>query len=188
MNRPIKWILSITGCILIAFGCAGIRVSQDYSTHVPFSEFSTYDWAQSGREEKEDLKADNPLVRERIQDALEKNLADKGWRLDAASPHCKIAYHYRVETKISTSQSGPSFGIALGGTRGGTALALGAGTEISQYDEGQVIIDMQDGKTGKLVWRGKGTFRVDSHLKPEKMTEKINLTVKKIMDQFPPKG
>lgn len=188
MKAPFKWMLTLAGCILVLAGCSGIHVSQDYSNRMAFTGFNTYDWGQSGAEAKADLKTDDPLVMERIQDALEKTLSGKGWTLDKGLPQCRIAYHYIVETKLSTSQSGPSFGIALGGVRGGTAMALGAGTEIEQYDEGQVVIDMLDGKTGKLVWRGKGTFRVASHLKPEKLTEKINMTVKKIMDQFPPKG
>lgn len=189
MSASKTWILLTALSLFLISGCSGIRVSQDFSPQAPLSEFSTYDWDQSVEGIKDRTEVAHPLVLDRIRQAVEQTLSEKGWTRATDSPHCRVAYDYIVESKISSTQTGPRFGIAMGRTTkgGGGTIALGSSTDIDQYDEGQVLIDILDVNTGKLLWRGKGTFRVSSHLKPEKMTQRINTAVEKILNQFPPK-
>lgn len=187
MNTSKLWILWTVLGLLALSGCSGIRVSQDFSPKAPLSGISTFDWDTRVRDVKDRTREDNPLVLDRIRAALETTLAEKGWTRQAHSPQCRVAYDYRVETKLSSTQTGPRFGIAMS-TGGGGALAFGSGTDIEQYDQGQVLVDLLDPGTGRLIWRGKATFRVANHQKPAKMTQKINTAVEKIMAQFPPEN
>lgn len=190
MDAPKTLIVLTAVTLLIISGCSGIRVGQDYSPDVSFSGYRTYDWDPSVQEIPDRTKVESPLVLERIKNAIEQNLAEKGWTQNSTSPDCLLAYSYIVESKLSSTRSSPRVGIIMGGMMGKSArgsVSVGTGYDIEQHDQGQVLVDILDVKTGKLLWRGSGTFREEYISEPEKMTKKINETVRKILNQFPPK-
>ncbi|MBU1168458.1 MAG: DUF4136 domain-containing protein [Proteobacteria bacterium] len=180
-------LIMLVGFIFLMGGCSGIRVSQDYEPAMVFSNLKTYSIKQKESDKAGHRPVDNPLVNERIIKALGRTLSEKGFAEVKTNPDVWVSYQYVIQTKIASSSTGPSLGIGFGLSSRNSALGFSTGTDISQYDEGQLIIDFKQGNTGKLLWRGTSTFRVETHIKPEKMTEKINLAVKKSLDQFPPK-
>ena len=77
-------------------------------------------------------------------------------------------------------------GFGWGGRGGFGGLGVGTGREISEYDEGVLVIDLKDASKGDLMWRGTGTAVVDQQSKPEELTKGVNEAVEKILSQFPP--
>jgi hypothetical protein len=59
---------------------------------------------------------------------------------------------------------------------------------VNQYvtNVGTLVVDIDDGKTKQLLWRGaaKGTLSD----KPEKNSQKIDKAVTKMFKQYPPSG
>lgn len=51
---------------------------------------------------------------------------------------------------------------------------------------GSLVLQMADRTTGKLVWQGSVTQKIDMDNKP-KSIEKIKAAIKKLVDQYPPK-
>jgi len=57
---------------------------------------------------------------------------------------------------------------------------------VDSYEEGLLVINIDDTKTGQLIWRGAGTRRLGWQSDPAKNTEEVNTFVDKVLAQFPP--
>jgi hypothetical protein len=58
-------------------------------------------------------------------------------------------------------------------------------TEVRQYTEGTLIIDIVDGDQNELVWRGIGVVEVHAD-SPEEIAEQVNQVVTDVLKVFPP--
>lgn len=69
----------ITVLALAAAGCSTVRYSSDFDPEVAFTEFSTYDWMVLNEREQAALERINPFFERRLQRAVERELADRGF-------------------------------------------------------------------------------------------------------------
>ncbi|MEJ2474067.1 MAG: DUF4136 domain-containing protein [Desulfobacterales bacterium] len=172
--------------LFILGGCAGVRVSQDYEPGTDFAAYKTFDWKSADQPQTGDIRIDNPLLDGRIRKAVELALVSKGFRkTERASADFLLEYSLAVQAKIDSApvSIGTGFGIGGGGSFGG----IGVGTPVvDSYEEGLLIINIYDTKTGQLIWRGSGTRRLGWQSEPAKNTEDVNTLVDKILAQYPP--
>ena len=182
--RPLNLMFLL---MLLLFGCSGIRVSQDYPATADYAFIKTYAWQSAQQEKTGDLRLDNPLRDVRIRNAVDKCMASKGYRLASdASPDVFIAYHQEIYSRIDVENAGSGFVFGTGTFGTGGGIAFGAGNRASDYDETMLVIDIIDAASKELVWRGTATCTFVQHTDPEKLTERINETVQKLLSQFPP--
>jgi hypothetical protein len=167
-------------------GCAGVRVSQDYEPGTDFSTYNAFDWKSSIQPQTGDIRIDNPLLDGRIRKAVERGLVEKGYRkTDQMSADFLVEYSLAVQAKVDSSpvSIGTGFGIGGGGSFGG----IGVGTPVvDSYEEGLLVINFFDTKSGQLIWRGSGTRRLGWQSDPAKNTEEVNTLVDKVLVQYPP--
>ena len=172
--------------VLTLGGCAGVRVSQDYEPGTDFATYKAFDWKSAVQQQTGDIRIDNPLLDGRIRNAVQLALVAKGYRkTDQVSANFLVAYSLTVQDKIDSSpvSVGTGFGIGGGGSFGG----IGVGTPVvDSYEEGLLVINLYDTKTGQLFWRGSGTRRLGWQSDPAKNTEEVNTLVDKILTQYPP--
>jgi hypothetical protein len=174
--------------LIIIVGCSGINVSQDYKPEIDYSDLETYAWQSETQDKTGDPRLDNPLLDERIRDAVDNFLLEKNYKKKSESvPDFYVTYALRIFRKIDSSggSSGFSFGFGSYGRRGG--FGVSTGSQVGEYDESMLVIDFIETGSGNLLWRGIGTRRLPQHPKPEKTTENVNQTVNKILSQFPPR-
>lgn len=182
-----RWIALLL-TTLIAGGCSGIKVSQDYDPAMSFGSMKTFRWETETQEETGDPRIDNPLRDTRLRAAIERLLAEKGLTPSADSTHTfLIRYQYVLRQKLESGGTSGGIGFGLGsyGRHGG--IAIGTGNQVSEYDEGSLTIDFVDATSPTLLWRGTGTQRFKEYDNPEKADRDINTLVEKILAQFPPK-
>ncbi len=163
-------------------GCSSISVSSDYDQSAKFDNLRMYDWIPESEEKRGDPHMESSLVRSRIQKAVADELARKGYQKVTGTPDFYVTYHATVQEKLEV-QSVPAGGY--GRRRGGWG---GTYTDVRQYEEGTLIIDVIDPEAKQLIWRGTGKGAVEWEDSPEKKTARINAAVQKILEQFPPKG
>ena len=169
--------------LIVAANCSAVRVSQDYDVSADFQAFQTYAWALDKQPETGDIRVDNQLLDTRIRDAVEKNLATKGYRkVDRSSADLLIAYNLTIRSRIESDTVSTGVGYGAYPHWGG----VGFETRVREYDEGMLVIDIGSAKPSKLLWRGTGTRRVTDHKNPDKSTRVVNKTVAEILAQFPP--
>ena len=58
--------------------------------------------------------------------------------------------------------------------------------DVYQYEEGNLILDFIDPKSKELIWRGSAKAVVGNEKTPEERQKKIEETIQKILEKYPP--
>jgi len=159
------------------------KTSYDYDKSIDFTTFKTYAL-------KDGTKVGQPLIDDRIVNAIEAELAAKGLTKSEASPDVFVVYHtaFDKQKDISTYSSGYAGGYGPYGYRYGGGWAGGTTTtQVRDILIGTLVIDIADAKKNQVAWRGMGVKEVKTDAKPEKRDKSINDAVKKIFKNYPPK-
>ena len=171
-----KMLRTLSSAVLLLLAvslCAAAQdVKTDYDHHANFSQYHTYYW--------EKVQTTDPLWQSRIQDAVDHDLQARGWqRVDNGADVAIAAVgSARNEKEYQTFYNG------MGGWRwGGFGETT---TTVENYPVGTLVLDFYDAHNKQLIWRGVGREALSD--KPEKNEKKLEKTVSKMLDHFPPKG
>ena len=176
-------VLAVVG----STGCSGIQVSQDYRKSADFSGISSFAWASESQEKTGDVRVDNPLMVERIREAVEQTLIEKGLRkADRSEADILVQYHFEIRQKVKSDDVRGGFGFGVGTWGRGGGIVIGSGGDVKTYDEALLVIDLLRPNESDLLWRGNATYRLAAHSSPEKTTRLVYEAVEKIFAQFPP--
>ena len=168
-------LLMVGCCVLIAGGCSPISVNYDYDTQADFTRLKSFDWhtfpssAPAGE-----------LVAKHIRNAVDTQLASKGFKRVSSNPDFLIATHLSKQSRREVVDWGYSEGRhwSYGGPR----------YDVYEYEQGTLILDLIDAKAKELIWRGTATAVVEPGLTPQRRHERLNKAVAKILANFPPSG
>jgi hypothetical protein len=162
-------IAAISACV------AWASVSTDYDHHADFSRYHTYYWIG--------VKAGNSLWQDRIMSAVNAQLAAKGWTMNQGSGDAGVSAfgHVNEQDTLQTFYDGfPGWGW-----RGWAGMGA-ATTEAIPEKVGNLTVDIFDGDTKQLIWRGQATDTLSG--KPDKNDKKLDHSVEDMFKKFPPKG
>jgi hypothetical protein len=155
---------------------AGIAIAQDmqtdYDKTADFSQYHTFMWIKQP-------KTENPLMKQRIIDAVNAQLEAKGFRLVTHDADLGIS------ANTATREEHTLEGFYDGFPGWGWHRYWGP-TTIQTYEVGTLVIDLFDSATKQVKWWASATDTVSS--KPEKNAKKLNEAVEKMFKHFPPKG
>jgi len=168
MRNSLSRFLGTT--IAFAFLALAADVTTDYNHRADFSRYHTYSWIG--------VQA-NGLWQDRITQAVDNQLAGKGWMRVPSGGDAAVASAGKVteEDTLQTFYDGfPGWG--WGGWPG-----MATTTTIPEKI-GNLTIDIFDGSSKQLVWRGRAADTLS--LKPEKNEHKLELSVQKMFQHFPP--
>lgn len=146
------------GLSLLLAACTTLRVSSDSYPQADFSGYHTYAWI-----------AGDPLIRpssaepsvsaltvRRIREAVEAELASKGYRAVAAGSEADFVVAFTVGTRDridAQSYPAPYRGPWLWHW-------YGQETDLRVYREGTLAIDIFDGVTHQPVWHGRASKEI----------------------------
>lgn len=177
--------MRVHALILIASvlsGCAGAQVKTDADRDADFSRYRSYA-LQRGRVLNDQSVAgvsENPLLEERIQKAIARELARKGLQpTDPSRADLIATYTASARTKVTDTVT-----PAEPGFEPYDEWYWGPGFEdvrVDEYREGTLIIDLIDADTRKLVWRA--IARAES--KDFADADFIRGTVDKAIEKYP---
>ena len=177
--------LMLTALLLV--GCSSVRVTQDYARDADFSSYRSFAWAQPSHVETGDPRLDNPLLNERIREAIETTLTARGYSLVATEQaDFLVRYHTVVRSRVEYQRSGVTVGSGYYTGRAGVGVALDFPYGSREYDEGTLIIDFLQPQTGDLIWRGTGVRPLEDTPTPERRDEIVYDVVQRILAQYPP--
>jgi hypothetical protein len=137
---------------------------------------------------------DSPIQRERTQAAIAAQLESRGMRRDDNRPDVYVVTHrtYKIDYNYY-----PSYGWGWGGGPywwGGYYAGYpgwgGYGYGGYVYEEllGTLTVDVEDAKSGALLWRGIETKHVHETSKPEKRDKRVFKEVSEVFKHFPTPG
>jgi Domain of unknown function (DUF4136) len=181
--------LALGACLIALAGCAGQRISTDYSPSVGFTQYRTF--ALVSRPDS----ASHELLDDRVRNAVEAQLASKGLSetdREGADLHVGYGVVDRRHKEIYTSGYGGGWGgWGWGGWGwrrwGGVAWPTSLESNVETYTDGTVIVTLMDAKTRKVVWQGQADGVIDLPVSnPAKATRSIDEAVSKIFAKYPP--
>lgn len=184
MITALRYFAVITVAVVLN-ACAGIPVSTDYDPSWQLPPTPVYAWMPHPMN-KVDPMIDNDLVAARVYRAVDEQLAAKGLSManNAADANLLVTYHIGEEEKLDINTFHSSFGYYP------CWRCWGPGFEsdvwVSQYTQGQLIIDLVDAKTKQLVWRGIASRRVPRFDSPQARDKYVRESVAAIFQKFPP--
>ncbi len=149
-------------------------ITTDYSHHADFSRYHTYSWIG--------VRAGNSLWQGRIMNAVDSALAAKGWTKVASGGDAAVSAFgkTREQDTLETFYDGfPGWGWR--GWGGGLGEAT---TETIPQRTGALTVDIFDGGTKQLIWRGTAERTLSS--KPEENDKRMDHSVDEMFKHFPP--
>lgn len=145
-------------------------ITTDFDHHANFSQYKTYSWAK--------VDTPDPLWNDRVKQAVDRELASKGWTQVPSGGDVSIV-------AVGTSREKPTLHTFYDGFDGWLWSGFGgATTYVDNYKEGTLVVDMFDTNTKKLIWRGSASGTVSG--KPEKDQKRLEKAVSKMFEHFPP--
>jgi hypothetical protein len=175
--KPISRTAVCTVLFLVTLGTAfAQQVKTDFDHQANFSQYKTYSW--------QEIKPANSLWDARIKNAVDAQLAAKGWTQVASGGDVAVVAIKTSQTQRSLQTFYDGFGGGWGWRRFGGGGFGEATTTEQDYKEGTLVIDLYDAKTKQLIWRGSAEDMVSN--KAEKNEKNLEKGVAKMFKKFPP--
>jgi len=173
--KLVRYTTVSTMLLLVALGTAlAQHVQTDFDHKANFTQYKTYSW--------QEIKPADSLWDARIKDAVDAQLAAKGWTQVESGGDVAIVGIKTTQTQRTLQTFYDGLG---GGWRWRGFGGLGESTTTEQdYKEGTLVVDLYDAKTKQLVWRGSAEDTVSD--KAEKNEKNLDKAVAKMFKDFPP--
>jgi hypothetical protein len=175
----------LVGSSMAAFASS---VRTDYDHSVNFSQYNTYSWGK--------VQTTNPFFVDRIQQAVNKQLQARGWKLVPAGGAVTVVATDNIhnQQEVQTMYDGWPGGWGFGwGWRswawsGGWADPDYGTSTTTTIDKpvANLVIDLFDGGSKKLLWRGLAMENLTSN--EDKNTKRVDGDINEMFRSFPPKA
>ena len=175
--------MKTSGFTLTALGLAGAgllfaSINTDYDKSADFSRYHTFSWIG--------VKASDDLWVDRIKQDVNQALVAKGWSMVPSGGDAGISAFGSSKNVQSLNTFYDGLGGGWGWRRGWGGGMSEATTTVENTPIGTLVVDVFDGSTKKLIWRGTATESLSA--KPEKNDQKLEKNVEDLFKKFPPKS
>jgi hypothetical protein len=189
-------VLTSLVCLLFITACSNFTVDSDYTPETDFDAFKTYSWYSAKLRDPQSLDLlGGDIFDKRVRYNIDQQLQAKGFVLKTEGEvDFKVNYDVLTEDRqdIRTYNTyggmAPGFGYHGGYGYGGMNMGMGTSqTQVVNYKQGQLIIDIILPQDEVLVWRGTAEGRIPKNEKPEKREKGTQQLIAQILSNFPPK-
>jgi hypothetical protein len=172
----------VAACLLS--GCATMRVSSHTERGLSWSQYRTFEWGQADALPLSDPRFQkDPNFRDRIEGAVERQMAANGFARAAASaaPDLLIHYHAAINDRIDVDEIDRRYGYCT------TVDCQPRVTpRVTRYEAGTLVIDIIDARTQRLIWRGWAQDSVEDVLgNRERVRQTVEEGVSRMFSTFP---
>src|SRR5262245_811692 len=171
-----------TAAMLLSAPAFAQKVTYDKNRTADFSQvrtFSIKDTPPADLRASQTTAYDSPIVRQNTNAAVAAQLEARGLRRNDAHPDVYVTTHRTFQTEYY-GYGWPGWGYGYG------YWGYGYG---SYYLEpivvGTLVVDINDARTGELMWRGLSERDMHPTSSPEHRLKRINKEVSKIFKKYP---
>jgi hypothetical protein len=188
--------LRLAGALLVLglASCSTLQTSTNYDLNAvqELNSFRTYAWLPM--KQGSDPRIYNSIIQARVQQAVDNELQARGYRKvePGQNPDFKVGWHGAIDERVGVDIINNYYGYAWDPWYDpfyGPVAYGGAGvpeTVVREYREGTLILDVVDGDSNKLVWRGTAQAELSERMDADKSQKLINGAVDKMLAKFPP--
>ncbi|MGH8371321.1 MAG: DUF4136 domain-containing protein [Gammaproteobacteria bacterium] len=175
---PLLLALSLTAC--------APRVMVEHDANAGFGGYHSFAWASPPPTPVKDPILDSQILEGRVKQAVVGELTARGYVQAAAGEASDFIITYHTASKQQLESTGPSFSFgfvdAFPSGFGSVVVPVG-GNNVESREQGTLMLDIIDGHSKRLVWRGWTTGWVSQSNYSEKA---VNQAVREILAKFPP--
>lgn len=177
MDSPSRLVrfAAIALSALALTGCASMNVNSYGERGIDFTRYQTYNWGPAESLSTGDPRLDNnPFFYERIQAAVEKQLAGRGFEKTASGmPDLEVHYHASITQRVDVNGADQKYGSC-------------DNCQPFVYEAGTLLLDVVDMRTNTIVWRGWAEGAFDGAIdNQEFMEHQIDEAVTRILEKLP---
>lgn len=180
--------LLVPGLLALLFGLAACAsrpdISTDYDHAADFSRYRSFAFEPQ-------LTTDAPgyssLATQRIEAAIQREMTARGYVYDDANPDLLVNFSTKQQDKLRVTQTPVPMDYGFYGNRAGIYApwpGYAVDTDVDQYTEETLNIDLIDRQRRQTVWEGKAVSRVTREMK-EAPEASLNRTVADIYAKYP---
>jgi hypothetical protein len=166
--------LGVLPALILTACSGGLKVSTEHDRTADFSRLKSYRWKASPggfgssvlESRYKNLGMEEPLLR-----GVNTRLEAKGFVQDSARADFTVTYIVGTEERTKTVSDNYS-------------LAMGP-TEV-EYEQGALILEIANARTGVLIWRGTATAALKDHPDPESAAATLDEAIGRMLADFPP--
>ncbi|WP_199556050.1 DUF4136 domain-containing protein [Sandaracinobacteroides hominis] len=162
--KKAMWIALATAPLLALAACSSgpdVRAMQDPSAN--FASYQTFGFENPLGTDKAGYQS---IVSQHLKSAAQREMEARGYRYDAANPHLLVNFNATLNDKMRVdSYPAPVMAGGYYGFRAGLYQPwpmYANQTEVTQYQEGTLTIDVVDAAKKQLVWEGTVTKSISS--------------------------
>jgi Domain of unknown function (DUF4136) len=165
--------ISIAMLFLLTAASFAQNVKTDYDHNANFGQYKTYSW--------ENVQTQDPLLVDRIKEAVNGALTAKGWtQVPSGGDVSVVAMEITHDRQtLNTFYDGLGGGWRWGGFGDAT-------TTTETYKVGDLVVDLFDANTKNLIWRGSSSDTLSKNA--DKNTKNLDKGVQKMFEHFPPEA
>jgi hypothetical protein len=177
-ETPMKLTLSVLLLGIFLFnGAASLnaQVRTDYDHSANFATYKTYSWLI--------VRAGDSLWNDRLQQDVDAQLSSRGWTKAKSGGDAMVSVFRSTQNEQTLQTFYDGFG---GGWRWrGFGASDGLATTTTEVTTvGNVVVDIFDAKSQKLLWRGKDSDDLSSNA--DKNVQKLQKDINNMFKHFPP--
>jgi hypothetical protein len=174
-KQHVKSLVIVLFFVLTAASFAQ-QVKTDYDHNANFGQYKTYSW--------EKVQTRDPLLVDRIKDAVNRTLTAKGWTQADSGGDVSIVAMEITQQQQTLNTFYDGFGGGWGWRRFGGGGFGDATTTTETYQVGTLVVDLFDSKSKNLIWRSSSSDTLSNNA--NKNTKNLDKGVQKMFEHFPP--
>jgi len=161
----------------VTAACAPVTVTSFTERGVQVPRYGTYDWGTVDTAVPGDPRLDNnSFFHDYLRGAIDRQLRSRGYEQTALTPDLRVHYHASAAQRIYISGTEPTRERCID-------------CAVQVYDEGTVLIDLVDARTGALVWRGSARTDIAGAVADQARLERVlERVVTRIIKTLPARG
>jgi hypothetical protein len=165
-------------------GCATMRVSSHTEPGLAWSQYRTFEWGQADALPPSDSRFQkDPNFRDRIEGAVERQMAANGFERAAASaaPDLLIHYHAAINERIDVDEIDRQSGYCTT-----VDCQPPVTSRVTRHEAGTLVVDIIDARTQRLIWRGWAQDSVEDVLgHRDRVRQTVEEGVSRMFATFP---
>ncbi len=181
MPRVLQFATTIASVVMLTACATHMTVSSHVEHGLDLSRYRTFEWGPADALPTGDARLDgNPFFKDRVQGAVERGLAARGFQLIAPgeAPDLLIHYHANISRRINVNHADRAYGYCS---------QADCPPSVVEYEAGTLVLDIVDAHSHRLIWRGWAQNGVEDMLeKPDVMAKTIDDAVSRMLLRLPP--
>ena len=183
-HRLFGWLLAACSIAILA-GCAtGPRVTTDFDPEADFARYKSWAFYQPIAMEQSGYST---FITERIRADVRREMEARGYVYDETSPDLRVNFQGIVQEKTDVYSIPRSDVQYFYSYRARSYYAMPFWydqTQVNQYTEGTLTVDLVDAARNRLVWTGAAIGRV-TRKTPQERNADVDRAITEIFLRYP---